>query len=131
MLALADPDAGQRYTAGDVNGYSGKDDKDGLKRRMLFAGFAGLGRLSSADIASGAESFDVKIGAENSWTRAIDRAARMNQPGLVVLLASIGMQTTQWHGVPPEVLYRTLGAMRAVGLGGQARMIAAEAIARL
>ena len=131
MLALADPDAGQRYTAGDVSGYSGKDDRDGLKRRMLFAGLAGLGRLSRDDIASGAESFDVRIGAENSWTRAIDKAAQDNQPGLVVLLAAIGMQTTQWRGVPPEVLYRTLGAMRAVGLGGQARMIAAEAIARL
>lgn len=130
MLALADPDAGRRYSAGDVGGYSGKDDADGVKRRMLFAGLAGLGRLSAEDIASGAESFDVKIGAENSWTRAIDRAARSNQPGLVVLLAAIGMQTPQWRGVPPEVLYRALGAMRAVGLGGQARMIAAEAIAR-
>ncbi|KQS04725.1 hypothetical protein ASG11_11085 [Sphingomonas sp. Leaf357] len=131
MLALADLNLGARYSIGDINGYSGKDDSDGLKRRMLFAGLAGLGRLSRDDIASGAESLGVRIGAENSWTRAIDRAARNNQPGLVVLLASIGMQTTQWRGVPPEVLYRTIGAMRAVGLGGQARMIAVEAIARL
>lgn len=130
MLALADPDGGRRYSAGDIGGYSGADDKDGTRRRMLFAGLAGLGRLSQEDIASGAESFGVRIGAENSWTRAIDRAARLNQPGLVILLAAIGMQTTQWRGVPPEVLYRSLGAMRAVGLGGQARMIAAEAIAR-
>jgi hypothetical protein len=131
MLALADPDAGQTYKAGDISGYSGAADPNGFKRRMLFAGLAGLGRLSSADISSGAESFDVNIGAQNSWTRAIDRAARMNQPGLVVLLASVGMQTTDWRGVPPEVLYRTISAMRAVGLSGPARMIAAEAIARL
>jgi hypothetical protein len=130
MLALADPDASRRYSAGDIGGYSGADDTDGTRRRMLFAGLAGLGRLAPEEVSSGAESFGVRIGAENSWTRAIDRAARMNQPGLVILLAAIGMQTTQWRGVPPEVLYRSLGAMRAVGLGGQARMIAAEAIAR-
>ena len=41
------------------------------------------------------------------------------------------MQTRDWRGVPPEVLFRIVAALRAVGLGGYARMIAAEAIARL
>lgn len=129
MLALADPDFRGRATYRDVTGYSGRGDSE-RKRRLLFAGLAGLARLSPDDIERAAESLDVRIGAENAWTRAIDRAAAQRQPGTVVLLAAIGMQTGDWRGVPPEALYRIVGALRAVGLGGEARMIAAEAIAR-
>ena len=131
MLALSDADSRGQYSLGDVRGYSGKGDSSDLKQRMFFAGMAGLGRISAGDIESGASSLDVPIGVQNGWTRAIDRAARQNQPGLVLLLAAIGMQTSDWHGVPPEVLYRTVASLRAVGLTGEARMIAAEAIARL
>ena len=52
------------------------------------------------------------------------------QQGMVVVLAAIGMQTPRWDGVPPAMLYRIVGALRAVGLEGEARMIAAEALAR-
>lgn len=131
MLALADPDASRRWAAGDVNDYAPSGDNAAIKEKLFFAGMAGLGRMSPAEAESGANSMDVAIGAENGWTRAIDRAARANQPGLVVVLAGIGMQTSDWRGVPPEVLYRVCTALRLVGLGGQARMIAAEAIARL
>ena len=44
---------------------------------------------------------------------------------------AIGMQTGDWRGVPPDHLYRILSALRRVGLGYEARMIAAEAMARL
>ena len=50
--------------------------------------------------------------------------------GTVVVLAAIGMQAAGWKDIPPEALYRIVGALRAVGLDGEARMIAAEAIAR-
>ena len=129
MLALSDPDLPERLSYSALGGYSGSGNA-ALKQRMLFAGLAGLGRLAPDDIERAAEALDVRIGAENSWTRALDRAARENQPGTVALLAAIGMQTPAWRGVPPEVLYRIVGALRAVGLGGEARMIAAEAIAR-
>jgi hypothetical protein len=68
---------------------------------------------------------------DNSWTRAIDRAAQLNQPGTVLLLAAIGMQTTDWHGVPPAGFYRIIAAMHRVGLDGEARMMAIEALTRL
>lgn len=129
MLALADPDLSQRLTYRDVSSYAGSGDS-AVKQRLFFAGLAGLGRLAPADIERAAEALEVRIGAENPWTRALDRAALANQPGTVVLLAAIGMQTSSWRGVPPEMLYRIVGALRAVGLGGEARMIAAEAIAR-
>ena len=130
LLTLADPDARTRLPYGAVSGYSGKGDAT-FKRRMFFAGLAGLGRLSPADVEQGAEALDVRIGADNAWTRALDRAARDRQPATVILLSAIGMQTGDWRGVPPAALYRIVAALRAVGLGGEARMIAAEAIARL
>lgn len=130
MLALVDPGAAP-MTAGDVDGYAGANDRDGLKRRMFLAGLAGLGRLSTDDAESAARALKVRIGHEDSWTRAIARAARDREPGTVVLLAAIGMQTRLWRGVAPETLYHIVAALRAVGMAGEARMVAVEAISRL
>jgi hypothetical protein len=126
-LALADPRQ-RTTTAEQVEAYGGRDS---LKARMLFAGLAGLGRLSVEDAQALAEPLDVRVGAENAWTRAIAAAARRGDAGTVLVLFAVGMQTPDWRGVPPEVLYHGTAALRAVGLGGEARMIAAEAIARL
>jgi hypothetical protein len=129
MLALADP-GGQRWVYGDVTGYDGGGG-DGLRRRtVFFAGLAGLGRLASEDVERAAQALDVRIGATNSWTAALDRAVERNEPGTVVLLCGIGMQAAAWRGVPPAALYRIVAALRQVGLEGEARMIAAEALAR-
>ena len=129
MILLADPDARGRVGYGYLSSYSGEGDAQ-LKQRLLFAGLAGLGRMSADDIERAAKSLDVRIGAENSWTRALDAAAAADQPGTVALLAAIGMQTPSWRGVPPAMLFRIVSALRTVGLEGEARMIAAEAIAR-
>ncbi|SFP61915.1 hypothetical protein [Sphingomonas rubra] len=125
MIALADP-AARRLSYADVQGYTGGD----ARRRLFFAGLAGLGRLARDDVERTAEALAVPIGATNSWTRALDRAVADEQPGTVLLLAAIGMQTPGWRGVPPAALYRIVAGLRAVGLDGEARMIAAEAIAR-
>ncbi|MEG8028697.1 hypothetical protein [Sphingomonas aerolata] len=130
MIALADPDATGRLSYGDLAAYSGGRGDSALKQRLLFAGLAGLGRLSAGDIERAAQALAVPIGTENGWTRALDKAARAGQTGTVALLAATGMQTASWHGMPPEALYRIVAALRAVGLEGEARMIAAEAIAR-
>ena len=128
MLALVDQRGGV-VPYGELASYAGRGDAP-LKQRLLFAGLAGLGRLSSADAERAATSLDVKIGAGDAWTRAIDRAAADGQPGTVVLLSAIAMQTPAWAGVSPAMLYRVVASLRAVGLEGEARMIAAEAIAR-
>jgi len=130
MLALADP-ASASWNWSDVNRYASSNDTAGLKKRMFFAGMAGLGRLSADDIERGARDLDVQIGIDNAWTRALARAAQGRQQGTVLVLAAIGMQTPQWQGVPPEALYNIVTALRAVGLQAEARMIAAEALARL
>ena len=130
MIMLSDPDAYRRLSYADLASYSGGEGDSALKQRMVFAGLAGLGRLNSGDIDRAAQSLGVRIGADNAWTRALDRAARAGQSGTVVVLAAIGMQASGWKDIPPEALYRIVGALRAVGLDGEARMIAAEAVAR-
>ena len=130
MIMLSDPDAYRRMSYADLAAYSGGEGDSALKQRMLFAGLAGMGRLAQGDIERAAQTLGVRIGAANAWTRALDRAARDGQSGTVVVLAAIGMQAPNWKSIAPEALYRIVGALRAVGLDGEARMIAAEAIAR-
>lgn len=131
LLALADPAAAGPVSYSLFDTFSGDDDSAGkMRSRMLAAGLAGLGRLSPSDSEKAAKAAGVPIGAENSWTRALDRAVRARQPGTVVLLAAVGMQTPDWDDVPPQALYRIVAALNAVGLNGEARMLAAEAVAR-
>ncbi|SOB86808.1 hypothetical protein SAMN06297144_1918 [Sphingomonas guangdongensis] len=133
MLALADP-RGRRWSAGDVDSYGDADadaDPQRLKARMLLAGLTGLGRLPIDAAEQLAQPLGVRFGAENAWTRAIQAAADRGEGGTVLLLAAVGMQTPDWRGVPPEVLFHACRALRATEQEGVARMIAAEAIARL
>ena len=129
LLTLADP-VRVSYSYSDVGAYSGSDPT-GRKRQMFFAGLAGLGRLPAAEIEKGARSLDIRIGDQNAWTRAIDRAGLARQPGTVMLLAGVGMQTPLWQGISPVALFHIVAAMRAAGMEGEARMLAAEAMTRL
>ena len=131
MLALADPEDRARFDTSDVDAYRVQGaEGDPRKAQMLVAGLAGLGRLSAKDAASAAESVEISLQPQNRWARAIDAAGERGDPGMVMVLAGIGMQTTDWRGVPPEALFHIVAALRASGLDGYARMIAAEAIAR-
>lgn len=129
LLALADPQPRPIGYAAVRSFVTAGDPSRG--RQMLFAGLAGLGRMTTDDVDRGARGLDVAIGAQNVWTEALARAALAHQPGTVLLLAATGMQTSQWRGVSPETLYHVVMALRAVGLDGEARMIAAEAVTRL
>ena len=126
MLAVGAP---QPVVTADAGGVKSAGSE--LRRQFLFAGLAGLGRLPRDDIESLAEDLAVPIGRQNSWTQALDRAVLMRQPGTVVLLAAVGMQTNDWAYVPPAHLFRIVDALRRVGLEPEARMIAAEALARV
>ncbi|MCT8000413.1 hypothetical protein NZL82_00805 [Sphingomonas sanguinis] len=128
MIELSDPDQQGQVGYDQVTSYA--TDGDAWKQRMFFAGLAGLGRLSQSDTERGAQALDVRIGQRNAWTEALDQAVADGQTGMVVVLCAIGMQTSDWRGVPPQALYRIVGALRSVGLDAEARMIAAEAIAR-
>lgn len=131
MLLLADPNATTALGRSDIGAYQSRAvDPGGVKARMLFAGLAGLQRIER-DRDAVARSFDIDLAAANSWTRALDRAVARRQPATVLLLAAVGMQTTDWRGVSPEALYHIVSALHRVGLEGEARMIAVEALTRL
>ncbi|WP_277980085.1 hypothetical protein [Sphingomonas phyllosphaerae] len=129
MLLLADPDGAARgasprdYAPGGANAER--------KKQLFFAALAGLGDVPAADLADEGERFGVPVTRADSWTRALDQAVAARQQGTVLLLAAVGMQARGWETVPAASLYRVVAALRAVGLDGEARMIAAEAIARL
>jgi hypothetical protein len=123
LIALADTNNAARYASGDVGAFSVSADK----QKMFAAGLAGLGRLD----ASVAQSYGVDAAGENSWTRAIDRAAAEGRPGEVIVLSAVGMQTTDWRGVSPQAVFHIVNALRVVGLTGWARMVAAEAVTRV
>jgi hypothetical protein len=46
------------------------------------------------------------------------------------MLAGLGMQGSSWQRMTPRYLYHIVSALRTVGLDAEARMIAAEAVAR-
>lgn len=132
MIALTDPSLTQPYDSGDVSGYGGGDGQWAeRKRQLFFAGMAGLGRVEQDSIEGLADSLDVAIGREDAWTRAIAGAAERGEEATVILLAATGMQTVGWAGVAPATLFHVTAALRAVGQGGAARMIAAEALGAL
>ncbi|MDB5679794.1 hypothetical protein, partial [Sphingomonas bacterium] len=123
LIALADSSNSARYASGDVGAFSASADK----QKMFAAGLAGLARLD----ASVAQNYGVDVAGENSWTRAIDRAAAEGRPGEVIVLSAVGMQTTDWRGVSPQAVFHIVNALRVVGLTGWARMVAAEAVTRV
>ena len=130
ILAVALPDAGTA-SDGQMADFLGEDDSTGQHRsRMLLAGLAGLGRLSDGDISEYAGRLSVDFARQSRWTQAITRAARQDNPALVSLLAGLGMQGSSWQQMTALHLYHIVRSLEAVGLGAEARMIAAEAVAR-
>lgn len=132
VLAVGSPRPLKAVTAAAVDDFADDDDSSGgLRSRFLLAGLAGLGRISADEANSAASSLDMTLGARTRWAKAIDEAAARGEPGLVALLAATGMQSGDWSKIPPAHLYHIVRALREVGLGSEARMIAAEALVRV
>lgn len=131
VLAVGSPRPLTGMSAGVVGRFAGDDDSaDMLRSKFLLAGLAGLGRLDADAAASAASDLEVDLGKQTRWSRAIMTAAERREPGMVALLAAAGMQG-EWSKVPPYHLYYIVRALRDVGLGSEARMIAAEALVRV
>jgi len=132
MIAVSSPEGAVDLSPDRVEQFIAADDSAEQRRaRLLVAGLVGLGRISDGDVNRLASAAGVDLGGDDRWSQAIDAAARARQTGTVVLLAGVGMQTNGWSGVPPRHLARIVRALRAVGMDYEARMIAAEAVARL
>ncbi len=130
LLAVAAPNGGT-VGQGAVEGFIGNDDSTGARKSaFLVAGLAGLGRLSEGDAGALAGDLDVDLARQTRWSRAIARAAEVGNPALVVFLAGLGMQGSSWEQMTPLHLYHITAALNRVGMQAEARMIAAEAVAR-
>ena len=109
-------------------------DNDGSaetrKSRYLLAGLAGLGRLSDGDRDDFADRLEIDLTRASQWTRILESAVQADNPALVAVLATLGMQAEDWDGMTARNLYHAVSALRRVGLEAEARMIAAEAVAR-
>ena len=131
LVAIAAPEPALDVDYGALDDFGDADDSSGRRRSaFLVAGLAGLGRVSAEDANEFAGDLDVTLGGDTRWTRAISRAAARGQRGTTSLLAALGLQGRSWASVSPRHLYHVTRALRQVGLEPEARMIAAEAVAR-
>jgi len=131
LLALAEPQRGTSVSGGALDRFIGNDGSaEQRKSKFLLAGLAGLDRLESGTAQSAAGQLGVDLGRESAWSRMISQAAEVNNPTLVVLLAGLGMQGEGWDKMTARQLYHIVRSLHRVGLSAEARMIAAEAVAR-
>ncbi len=131
LLALAAPTPLKGVDSGSVDSFVSNDNSaDSLKSKIFVAALAGLGRLDPKSTASLADDLEMNFARQSDWAVAIQKAADADQPGTVAVLAAVGLQGEGWSKMNPMHLYHITSALRKVGLNAEARMIAAEAVAR-
>jgi hypothetical protein len=131
QLALAAPNRAAPVDGSALDSFYGNDPSDGYRKsRFLLAGLAGLGRVEGNAARDFAGKLGINLERQTKWTRLITQAADVNNRELVVLLAGLGMQGDGWDKMTSVNLYHIVSALNRVGLSAEARMIAAEAVAR-
>jgi hypothetical protein len=131
LLVLAQPSRSEPVDSGAIGSFAG-DGQSAQQRRTQFlvAGLAGLGRLDEGDAQDLSEEYGARLGVNSRWSETINAAAQADNAALVMLLAGLGMQGEGWERMTARHLYHIVRALDAVGLSAEARMIAAEAVAR-
>ncbi len=131
LLALAQPDRANPVSGGPLGEFVEADGSaNRRKSRFLLAGLAGLGRIESGALEAYSGEVGIDLTRETKWTRTIERAADVDNAALVALLAGLGMQGEGWDRMTARHLFHIVSALNRVGLSAEARMIAAEAVAR-
>ena len=131
LLALAQPSRQNAVSGGPLGSFVEADGSAGKRKsRFLLAGLAGLGRIESGALAAYSSEVGIDLARETKWTRTIERAADVDNAALVALLAGLGMQGEGWDRMTARHLFHIVWALNRVGLSAEARMIAAEAVAR-
>ena len=132
LLALAAPVRSAPVELAALEKFNSGDNSDeARKSAFLLAGLAGLGRITPQTAADFAKKLNLDMARQTRWTTAISRSAEVRNMELVALLAGLGMQGSSWSKMTPLFLYHIVAALHQVGLDGEARMIAAEAVARV
>ena len=131
LLAVGLPGNSGQVSSGEIDSYRDNDATTGTRRtRMLVAGLAGLGRISDGTRNAWDRDLDLELGRETRWSALIDRAGEVRNAALVTMLMGVGMQGDDWSRMTPRHLYHIVSALRRSGMEAEARMIAAEALAR-
>ena len=131
LLVLAAPGRITPVETGTLDKFVDSDESvEKRKAAFLVSGLAALERLNSGDTARYSKDMGLRLGEDTRWTTAIESAARRGDAASVVLLAGFGMQGDGWHRMTPRYLFHIVSALRQVGFEAEARMIAAEAVAR-
>ncbi len=131
QLAVAAPARSAPVDGSALSSFYGNDTSSGYRKsRFLLAGLTGLGRVDGNVAGSFAIKLGIDLNRQTKWSQLIDQAAQVNNRELVVLLAGLGMQGSGWDKMTGFNLYHIVSALNRVGLGAEARMIAAEAVAR-
>lgn len=131
LLAVAQPERSGMVSSGGVNSFMDSDTSaNKRKTRFLLAGLAGLGRMESGDVSSLAGDLGIDFNRQTAWSQRITQAAQYRNAELVALLAGLGMQGDSWDKMTARQLFIIVRSLDQVGLSAEARMIAAEAVAR-
>jgi hypothetical protein len=131
LLVLAAPDRSTPVPLDALEKFNSNDESEAARKSaFLLAALAGLNRIAPETRASFATKLNVSLDRQTRWTAMIDKSGDVNNAELVALLAGLGMQGTSWKKMTPLYLYHIVHALQQVGLGAEARMIAAEAVAR-
>ncbi|WP_165362135.1 hypothetical protein [Qipengyuania thermophila] len=121
-----------RVSSGAVSRFIDADASTGRRRsQFLVAGLAGLGRLHDGAAADLARDLGADLTPRTRWALTIERAAQADNRVLVALLAGLGMQGESWERMTARQLFQIVSTLRRVGMEAEARMIAAEAVARV
>ncbi len=131
LLVLAQEQRNGSVSSGALDTFVDDDESaDSRKSKFLLAGLAGLGRVDSGTIADFSNRLEVNLTRESVWSQRISQAAEYRNAALVALLAGVGMQGDSWSQMTARQLYFIVRSLDQAGLNAEARMIAAEAVAR-
>lgn len=131
LLVFAQTSRSTPVSSGQFEAFADDDESAGQRKSaFLLAGLAGLDRIEPDAVDSLAEDLAADFNRRTRWSNLIDLAADQGNPALVAFLAGVGMQGSDWEQMTPRHLYHIVSALNRVGLSAEARMIAAEAVAR-
>jgi hypothetical protein len=132
MLAVGASRPVVQVTADRLGKLADRGGETGRHRTaLLLAGLLGLGRVAPADVTTLAQQAGLVVTPSSPYAQALKRAVAGRERGTIALLVAVGMQNPRWQTVPAGDFYQMIAALNAIGMKGEARMIAAEAMARL
>jgi hypothetical protein len=132
ILAVGTPRIAVDLSADRLSGVADRwSGTNAQKLRLLLAALSGLDRLQTEDQMRLLQDHKVGFDNRSNWARLLLQAADRKEPATVALLVAVGMQRMGWNGISSARFATMIRALHNVGLDGEARMIAAEAMSRL